>query len=83
MSRIFKRESAKAASLETDRRVFQLRYRLGDYDAVHLSEADSIAQKSPKSFERSSGSKKVRLQYAFRRSVAAIFPKAQAYEPFS
>lgn len=52
MSRLVKRETTKDSLLETERRLFQLRYHLGDWDSVHLSEADAVAQKSPKSFER-------------------------------
>ncbi|KAL7062779.1 hypothetical protein AAHC03_0713 [Spirometra sp. Aus1] len=52
MSRLVKREATKESLLETERRLFQLRYHLGDWDCVHLSEADAVAQKSPKSFER-------------------------------
>nr|CDS15834.1 enhancer of polycomb [Echinococcus granulosus] len=35
-----------------DRRVFQLRYKIEDWEAAQLSEADAVAQKTPRSFER-------------------------------
>uniref|UniRef100_A0A5K3ERW4 Enhancer of polycomb-like protein n=1 Tax=Mesocestoides corti TaxID=53468 RepID=A0A5K3ERW4_MESCO len=52
VSRLVKRESTKEAVLEIERKIFQSRYKLGDWEATQLSEADVAAQKSPKSFER-------------------------------
>ncbi|KAL5112486.1 hypothetical protein TcWFU_007306 [Taenia crassiceps] len=52
VSRLVKREISKEAAVDVDRRVFQLRYKIGDWEAGQLSEADAIAQKTPRSFER-------------------------------
>ncbi|VDM31292.1 unnamed protein product [Hydatigera taeniaeformis] len=52
VSRLVKREISKEAAIDVDRRVFQLRYKIGDWEAAQLSEADAVAQKTPRSFER-------------------------------
>ncbi|CDS40647.1 enhancer of polycomb [Echinococcus multilocularis] len=52
VSRLVKREVSKEAAIDVDRRVFQLRYKIEDWEATQLSEADAVAQKTPRSFER-------------------------------
>ncbi len=52
MSRLVKRESTKEASVANEKRIFQLRYALKDWDGSHFSEAEMFAQKSPKTFDR-------------------------------
>lgn len=52
MSTLVERELTKETVIDVERQIFQLRYQIGDWGAVHLCEADAIAQKMPRPVDR-------------------------------